>query len=65
MNTIYITPRNVYGADKYYPACETAQLFANVAGAKTLTPHTLGLIKAAGYEIVIRSVDARWSEASQ
>ena len=61
MNTIYVTPRNVYGTAKDYPACDQAQLFADVAGAKTLTPHVLGLIKASGREIVIRSVDSRWS----
>jgi hypothetical protein len=53
MNTITITSRNVYGTETFYPACHAAQLFADVAGTKTLTPTVLRLIEKAGYEVRI------------
>ena len=50
-NTIEVEVRDVYGAAKYYPSCEKAQLFADIAGTKTLTVETIKRIEALGYSI--------------
>jgi hypothetical protein len=42
-----------YGVLTYYPACPAAELFARIAGTKTLTRHTLRDIDTLGYEIEI------------
>jgi hypothetical protein len=42
-----------YGVETFYPACERAQLFARIAGTKTLTRHALRDIAALGIEIEI------------
>jgi hypothetical protein len=49
---IFVTCRDVYGTEKFYPSCKTAQLFAAIAGTKTLTPQVLNLIEKAGYQIM-------------
>lgn len=43
-----------YGARAVYPVCETAQIFATIAGTKTLKPETINCIKALGYEIIVQ-----------
>jgi hypothetical protein len=43
-----------YGAKAVYPVCETAQIFANLVGTKTLTPTTINAIKSLGYKIVVQ-----------
>lgn len=43
-----------YGIETAYPVCESAQLFARIAGTKTLTRNTLRDIDALGYEIEIQ-----------
>jgi hypothetical protein len=50
---ITVEARDVYGTTKYYPMCDRAKFFANIAGTKTLTPHSLEKIKALGYEIEV------------
>lgn len=40
-----------YGARAVYPVCETAKIFATIAGTKTLKPETLNSIKALGYTV--------------
>jgi hypothetical protein len=45
---------NNYGIETFYPVDETAQLFARIAGTKTLTRPTLELMDALGYEIEIK-----------
>lgn len=40
-----------YGRWTYYPACEKAKAFAEIAGTKTLTENTLAQIQKLGYEI--------------
>jgi len=45
---------NNYGIETFYPVDETAQLFARIAGTKTLTRDTLRLMDALGYEIEIK-----------
>jgi hypothetical protein len=47
--TVRIT--SVYGARTIYPVCETAKIFADIAGTKTLKPTTINAIKALGYKI--------------
>jgi hypothetical protein len=49
---IKIEVRNVYGEQKFYPACTTGKMFAQIAGTKTLTAEKCELIKALGYEFV-------------
>ena len=46
---VIIEPK--YGKWVYYPLCENAKTFAQIAGTKTLTEDTLALIKKLGYEI--------------
>lgn len=48
---ITITLREVYGVVKAYPVCVDAQLFAQLAGTKTLTTQALALIAKLGYEV--------------
>jgi hypothetical protein len=47
--TVRIT--SVYGAKTVYPVCETAKIFADIAGTKTLKPETINLIKKLGYTV--------------
>lgn len=48
---IVIERKSVYGEIKYYPICESAKLFAAIAGTKTLTRAALFKIKELGYEV--------------
>ena len=41
--------KSVYGQDKIYPVCETAQIIASLSGNSTLTPVTIALAKQLGY----------------
>lgn len=50
---ITVTIKNVYGEDKVYPACENSRRFAEIAGTKTLTQHTIRQIKAMGIAVGI------------
>jgi hypothetical protein len=58
---ILIRAKCVYGENKYYPLCEKAKLFAEIAGTKTLTPAVLGNIKALGYKLTFEVTD--WEAA--
>jgi hypothetical protein len=40
-----------YGVKTVYPVSKEAQLFAKIAGTKTLTRHTLRDVKELGYRI--------------
>ena len=48
---ISINARNVYGNILYYPADKNAEIFAKIAGSKTLTGDTLRNIQELGIEI--------------
>ena len=48
-----------YGVETFYPACPAAELFARIAGTKTLTTHTLRDIDLLGYEIEIQQTTPR------
>lgn len=50
-DTITVRAQENYGARVFYPVCEQAQLFARIAGTKTLTGSTMSLVKALGYRI--------------
>jgi hypothetical protein len=50
-NTIEVEVKDVYGVTKYYPICEKAQLFADIAGTKTLTVQVIKKIEALGFSI--------------
>jgi hypothetical protein len=53
MNDMNITieVRDVYGQTMYYPVCDKAKLFAQIAGTKTLTQDTLRKIELLGYGV--------------
>jgi hypothetical protein len=51
--TVRIT--SVYGAKTVYPVCETAKIFADIAGTKTLKPETIAKVKALGYKINVQA----------
>ena len=51
--TIQIEIRNVYGNETIYPANATSDIFARIAGTKTLKRETLKLAEALGYKIEV------------
>ena len=57
--TITVEIREVYGEQKVYPICDKAQLFANIAGTKTLTHHTLIQVEQLGYLIQVQRAPIR------
>ena len=48
---IVVKIKSVYGNQMVYPVCAKAQLFASLAGTKTLSERNLKDIKALGYSI--------------
>ena len=54
MNLI-VEKKNVYGIERVYPVCPKAQLFADIAGNKTLLPDVIELIKKLGYNLTTES----------
>ncbi len=55
-NTLELTVeiKQVYGNKTIYPICEKSQLFANIAGMKTLTEKHILWIKQLGYSFRIK-----------
>lgn len=51
---ITVRVKHNYGLAQVYPVCEKAQLFAEIAGTKTLTRPTLQLINKLGYLLDIQ-----------
>jgi len=51
---IIVEVRDVYGQSKIYPVCGEAQIFAEIAGTKTLMPKTIQLVKMLGYEVKVK-----------
>jgi ATP phosphoribosyltransferase len=51
MKNITVEVRDVYGQVKFYPTCDSAKLFADIAGTKTLTADALKKIEALGYAV--------------
>lgn len=56
---IEIQIRDVYGIRTIYPHCQTAKLFARLAGTKTITRHALETIKALGYQIEVKQTEVQ------
>lgn len=54
---IRVEIRNVFGVKKAYPACATAQQFAELLNTKTLTHAALCRIERLGY-LIVTSADA-------
>jgi hypothetical protein len=48
---ILVDIRNVYGQETIYPANQNADIFASIAGTKTLTKRTLQYAEQLGYTI--------------
>lgn len=55
MGTVKIRIESVYGEKRCYPVDETAKTFAEIAGTKSLTTHTMALIERLGYEIKVET----------
>ena len=53
-NTIIVEVRDVYGQSKIYPVCGEAQIFAEIAGTKTLLPQDIKRIQMLGYEVKVK-----------
>ena len=51
MSEITVRVREVYGHAKYYPECDSAKVFASIAGTTTLTEQTLRRIMKLGYKV--------------
>lgn len=56
MKEITVKIKNVYGQDKIYPVCEHAQMFAELAGTKTLSDHSIRVIKKMGIKISLEEL---------
>ena len=54
INTIMVEVRDVYGQSKIYPVCMEAQIFAEIAGTKTLLPQDIKRIQMLGYEVKVK-----------
>lgn len=52
MTTITVTTRTEYGVERIYPVCESANIFAMIAGQKTLTLENIKHIRSLGYKII-------------
>jgi hypothetical protein len=52
--TIFVTLKNNYGQDVFYPSCEKSQRFCKLCKTKTFTQHMIDNIKAMGFEILVK-----------
>ena len=46
---LHVTIKSVYGNEAVYPTCTKSKLLSQIAGTKTMTPHTIKLAKLLGY----------------
>ena len=53
MKLIKVRVTNSFGNERIYPACENAELFCAIAGAKTLTRANIDHIKALGFDVEV------------
>lgn len=51
---IIVSIKNNYGNEVIYPVCPNAEKFASIAGTRTLTLHTIAMIKSLGFELVLQ-----------
>lgn len=55
MNKVLIvTIKNVYGKEMVYAANDTAQIFADISGQKTLSRETLKHAQALGFAVEVK-----------
>ena len=47
--------KTIYGNETIYPANDTAQVFADLIGTKTLSRLKLGLIQGLGYSVQVKA----------
>lgn len=52
--TLIIEAKNNYGNQVFYPVNEVAQLFASIAGTKTLGLDTISKAKQLGFSIEVK-----------
>ena len=52
---ITVKIKNVYGQEKVYPVCHTAQLLSALTGHLTFSPAMLHVIRELGYEISVET----------
>lgn len=53
--SLVVRVETYWGQTMVYPVCPTSELFATIAGTKTLTSKTLNRIKQLGYSIVVEA----------
>ncbi len=56
---IEIEVRDIYGIRTIYPHCQTAKLFAKLAGTRTITRHALETIKQLGYTVEVKQPEVQ------
>ena len=52
--TLIIEAKSNYGTQVFYPVNETAQVFANIAGTKTLSLDTIRQAKRLGFSVEVK-----------
>lgn len=57
--TITVKARTIFGAIKYYPACDTSRLLCEIAGTEQVTPSMITICKSNGFEITVAATEAR------
>lgn len=65
---LIVRVRSVYGVPNIYPVNEAAEVFARIAGTKTLTRGVLEEAERLGYSIIVQpepipSSVAKWAQA--
>lgn len=55
MSDIKVKVRNVYGVERIYPVCESADIFTRLTGQKTLSRESIALIKKLGFSVSVIS----------
>lgn len=51
MDSIKVKITSQFGNERIFPVCEKADLFASIAGTKTLTRSNIAYIKALGFDV--------------
>jgi hypothetical protein len=54
--TITVKITKNYGNEAIYPVCDTAKMFAEIAGTKTMSRRLIDQVKQLGYSIVVEQV---------
>ena len=51
ITTLQVEVRTVYGEQRFYPLCDRAKTFAEIAGTKTVSSLVLRQAEALGFEV--------------